>query len=267
MKDSIADGILNGGATTPFWYQGPGTILSSPWSPVTSTVPIYNTQTAYRLAVSRAGSLPYDQIDSLVLNQVKTLGNAPTGTTAGTAGPDGTLYTSQAQTGLGNNGYGAIVGGTAALDADQDGMPDYWEKSMGSNPNSNDAMTIGAGGYTLLEQYINWLGNLHALAGKDSAINIDSSARPAASPPHRLRFSAVGSASTEPAVHAGRWPHGPFHACPGLLRVGWFFIYGHWYRWKRLHRHGERTGICRRQPQRAGCYYRAFLRGIDRDIL
>jgi len=176
LKDNNLDGALNGSATTPYWYQGPGTILTSPWSPLTNAVPPYNTQTAYRLTTSQAGALPYDAMDSLILNQVKTLGNAPTGTTAGTAGPNGSLYTTQAQTGLGNNGYGSISSGTPALDADGDGMPDYWEKSMGSNPNSNDAMIIGGDGYTLIEKYINWLADLHAITTKDAAADIDLSA-------------------------------------------------------------------------------------------
>jgi len=175
LKDNNLDGTLNGSTTTPFWYQGPGTVLGAPWSAVTAAANIYNTQTAYHLAVSRAGALPYDQIDSLVLNQVKTLGNAPTGTIAGTAGPDGSLYTTQAQTGLGNNGYGTVNTGAAALDTDGDGMPDYWEKSIGSNPNANDAMTMGGGGYTLIEHYINWLADTHALTAKDSPVDIDLS--------------------------------------------------------------------------------------------
>ena len=45
-----------------------------------------------------------------------------TGLTAGTVGPDGGLYTSQAQTGLPNNGYGSIAGGTRPADGDNDGM-------------------------------------------------------------------------------------------------------------------------------------------------
>ena len=61
-------------------------------------------------------------------------------------GPDSGLYTSQAQTGLDNNGYGLIRSGNKDLDTDNDGMPDYWEKANGSDVNVNDAMQIASDG-------------------------------------------------------------------------------------------------------------------------
>jgi hypothetical protein len=84
-----------------------------------------------------------DQVDDLVLSQVKTLGNGTTGTGAGTTGPDGSLYTSSNQTGLGNNGYGTINGGIAPM------IPMVMharllEKAVGLNIAANDAMTIVA---------------------------------------------------------------------------------------------------------------------------
>lgn len=172
MKDNNLDGTLNGSATTPYWYQGPGTILSSPWSPFPAAT-IYSAATAYRLTTSDAGALPRDQMDSLIINQVRTLGKGTTGTVAGTVGPNSGLYTSQAQTGLTNNGYGVINGGTKSLDTDNDGMPDYWEKTMGSDPAVDDSRTLAADGYTLLEHYINWLADPHAVASTDSSVDVD----------------------------------------------------------------------------------------------
>jgi autotransporter-associated beta strand protein len=173
LFDSDSDGTLNGSITTPYWYQGGGTVLSTPWSPVTTGVPVYDPASAYRIAVSQAGALPRDQIDDLVLSQIKTLGYGPTGTGAGTAGPDGSLYTSQTQTGLGNNGYGVINGGIAPTDSDLDGMPDFWEKTVGLNPASNDAMTLAADGYANIEHYLNWLADPHALTATNTAVNVD----------------------------------------------------------------------------------------------
>lgn len=174
LFDDNSDGALNGSITTPYWYQGgSGTILTSPWSPVTTNVPVYSPATAYRIAVSQAGALPRDPVDNLVISQMKTLGNAPTGTGAGTAGPDGSLYTSQAQTGLGNNGYGTINGGIPATDSDVDGMPDYWEQTVGLNPYSNDAMTLAADGYANIEHYLNWLADPHALTITNAPVDVD----------------------------------------------------------------------------------------------
>jgi autotransporter-associated beta strand protein len=173
LYDSDSDGTLNGSITTPYWYQGEGTVLSAPWSSLTTNVPTYSPVSAYRIAVSQAGALPRDQVDDLVISQTKTLGNGPTGTGVGTAGPDGGLYTSQTQTGLGNNGYGVINGGIPALDGDGDGMPDYWELTVGLSPTSNDAMTIAADGYANIEHYLNWLADLHALTATNTAVDVD----------------------------------------------------------------------------------------------
>ena len=78
-----------------------------------------------------------------------TLGKGTTGPAPTPSVPTAALYTSQAQTGLPNNGYGAIAGGTRPADADNDGMPDSWERATGSNPGADDAMTKAADGYTL----------------------------------------------------------------------------------------------------------------------
>ncbi|MGH7950301.1 MAG: autotransporter-associated beta strand repeat-containing protein [Limisphaerales bacterium] len=174
LFDSNSDGALNGSITTPYWYQGgTGTILSSPWSPVTTSVPTFSTAGAYRYAISAAGTLPRDQMDNLVVSQVKTLGNGTTGTGAGTVGPDGGLYTSQSQTGLGNNGYGVINGGIPATDSDGDGMPDFWELTVGLNPYADDAMTIAADGYANIEHYLNWLADPHAQTATNTSVDVD----------------------------------------------------------------------------------------------
>ena len=173
LKDTDENGALSGSITTPYWYQGGGTVLGSPWSPVTATIPTYSPNTAYRYAVSSAGVTPRDQIDDLVISQVKTLGNGPTGTGAGTAGPGGGLYTSQTQTGLGNNGYSTILGGVPALDTDGDGMPDFWEQANGSNLGLNDAMALDPDGYAKIEKYINWLADPHAQTSTNTPVTVD----------------------------------------------------------------------------------------------
>ena len=175
LKDTSLDGVLNGSTTVPLpGYQGGGTILSAPWSTWTTNpnVTIYTPQAAYRIAVSQAGALPRDEMDSLLLGQIKTLGNGPTGTGAGTAGPGGGFYTSQTQTGLGNNGYGTINGGAPAIDSDGDGMPDFWEAAAGlDSNNSNDSTNLTLSGYSQLEIYLNWLAGPHVVANS-ATVNI-----------------------------------------------------------------------------------------------
>ena len=174
LYDSDSDGSLNGTITTPYWYQGGGTVLSAPWSPITTNIPTYSPAAAYRIALSQAGALPFSQVDNLVISQIKTLGSGTVGTGVGTAGPDGGLYHSQINTGLGNNGYGCINGGLPAPDSDGDGMPDYWEAAVGLNPNSSsDAMTIAADGYANIEHYINWLADPHALSITNNAVDVN----------------------------------------------------------------------------------------------
>lgn len=174
LKDNNRNGTLDGAETTPYWYQGQGTILNAAWSPMNSLNPA-DTKSAYRISVSQAGALPHDAMDSLIMSQVVTLGKGTTGLGAGTVGPDGGLYTTQTQTGLPNQGYGDIPGGSAPADADKDGMPDFWEKTTGSNPAADDAMKKGDGGYALIERYINWLGAPHATVASGASVDVDLS--------------------------------------------------------------------------------------------
>jgi autotransporter-associated beta strand protein len=170
LRDSNEDGLLNGSATSPSGV----TVLGSPWSPLTAAIPTLNTASAFKRVLSGSGALPRDQVDSLVLDQTRTLGNAPTGTGPGTAGPDGGLYTHQSQTGLGNSGYGIINGGTAPTDTDGDGLPDYWETAMGLDPsNPNDSTNLTLAGYQQIEIYLNWLGGPHATSPQNSFMDYD----------------------------------------------------------------------------------------------
>jgi autotransporter-associated beta strand protein len=175
MKDTSKDGALNGSLTTPYWYQGTGTILSSPWSSWTTVIPTMTPELAYRYDVSSVGAFPRDEVDRLILSQVKTLGSGTTGTGTNTAGPGTGLYTSQTQTGLSNNGYGTIVGLTAPTDTDRDGMPDYWELALGSATNSANALTNTATGYTLLENYLNYLAAPHAVTQTNTPVDVNLS--------------------------------------------------------------------------------------------
>ena len=226
LKDTNRNGVLDGAATTPYWYQGEGTILTSPWSTETTAKTPLSTLSAARVAMSQAGTLPRDPIDALIISQVMTLGMGTTGLGAGTVGPDGALYTSQAQTGLPNNGYGAIAGGTRPTDTDNDGMPDSWESATGSNPGANDAMTKAADGYALIERYVNWLAVPHATPRRaprsTSIVGVHVRLQPRVADLRR-----VGAAERDGHA-AGRRAHG---AIPARERLPRGVVV-------RLHRHG-----------------------------
>ena len=175
LKDTNLNGVLDGAATTPYWYQGTGTVLTTPWSTETNGTKPLDTLSAARVAMSLAGTLPRDTIDALIISQVMTLGKGTTGGGANTAGPGSALYTSQTETGLSNSGYGAITGGTRPTDTDDDGMPDTWEQATGSSPATADAMTKAADGYALIEHYVNWLAGFHAATNVGTAVAVDLS--------------------------------------------------------------------------------------------
>ena len=62
-------------------------------------------------------------------------------------------------------GLGEIVGGTAPLDSDHDGIPDAWETAHGLDPrDAADAAGGDFSGYTHLEVYLNGLATPPSVA-------------------------------------------------------------------------------------------------------
>jgi pectate lyase len=171
LKDDDLNGSFDGAVTHPSWYQGTGTVLHAPWSSESATP--YDAASAYRIAVSRAGALPRDPVDALVISQVRTLGKGTTGTGANTTGPGDALYTSQTQTGLPNDGYGDLPEAAAPTDSDHDGMPDFWEQATGSDPALDDAMKKAPDGYALVERYLDWLAEPHAVSAAGASVDLD----------------------------------------------------------------------------------------------
>ncbi len=89
--DSNKNGTLDGKTLA---LGGGATALSAPWSSTTSSIPTSSATSAYSYVVANAGALPRDQVDSLVIGNVTSLGRT------------GSLWTTQKATGLGNDGYG-----------------------------------------------------------------------------------------------------------------------------------------------------------------
>jgi hypothetical protein len=146
MLDSNHDGTLNGSG---MGLPGGVTALTAPFAPSTTTLSTASAADAYASDVAHSGALPQDDVDALVIADVKSLGTT------------GHLWTSESQTNLANGGYGTLAGGTPPLDTDGDGIPDAWETMHGLNPNDPaDALLIyGCTGYTNLEEYLNQLAD------------------------------------------------------------------------------------------------------------
>jgi hypothetical protein len=144
LLDSNADGTLNG---TDAGQPGGTTKATKANSTDTASLPTTSAADAYADVLANAGAWPKnrDQVDSLVVADVKSLGKS------------GKLWTDQNATGLTNQGYGTLAGGTAPVDTDKDGMPDAWETKYGLNPNDPSDATgdFDKTGYTNIEKYIN----------------------------------------------------------------------------------------------------------------
>ncbi|MBR4559123.1 MAG: hypothetical protein IKO21_06110 [Fibrobacter sp.] len=162
MIDTNKDGVLNGTASSIYYYQGAGEELSKPWSELTTSGPMLTAASAWRYVNSQSGVLPYDDIDSLIWHQVGTLGK------------EGALVKSVGAMGIKtNNGWGEVIAGTAAADSDKDGVPDYFEEAMGYDKSKDDAMTKESDGYVRIERYINWLGASHMRIVDDASRDFD----------------------------------------------------------------------------------------------
>ena len=83
-----------------------------------------------------------------------------------------------ADTGASSGGYGTLNSMPAPADTDRDGMPDYWEAALGSNPAVDDHTNqVPAGafipnvpaGYTLLEEYLHFKATPHAVVARSFA--------------------------------------------------------------------------------------------------
>lgn len=95
LLDPDRNGSLGGSALA---LGGGATALGSPWASTTNSIATQSAASAYSWDLANAGDLPRDQVDALVAADVSS------------AGTSGHLWSSQTQTGLGNDGYGTISG-------------------------------------------------------------------------------------------------------------------------------------------------------------
>ena len=100
-----------------------------------------DTAAAYSNVLRQAGSsLHRDSVDQRIIQEVTER--------------TGMIIVSQSEVG----GYPVLVGGTAPVDSDRDGMPDSWENARGLDPDDpEDRNDIAPNAYTYLENYLNTL--------------------------------------------------------------------------------------------------------------
>ncbi|SHL36162.1 Por secretion system C-terminal sorting domain-containing protein [Chitinophaga jiangningensis] len=141
--DSSRNGLFDPYVIPQSQYVGPPDFQASPYPyPSLPTEPanvLVNT-----LLPSVGASLPYrDYADYYVVNEVKSFGKK------------GELIANENSLPFGAPTIWPLWSGNPRTDTDNDGMPDDWESTNGTNPGVNDAMTITASGYTNIENYIN----------------------------------------------------------------------------------------------------------------
>jgi hypothetical protein len=181
--DVNRNGLLDGDAGGWEMFNGVFTKVEKPFDvPPVATDPSI---LAYGRVLSLAGALPWrrDDVDARVTQQVLT-------------GSGGIIDTTD-QVG----GWPKLISEQPAPDFDQDGMPDYWELAMGSDPRSADQNgDVDGNGYTNLEEYLNWLGAPHGLTETNRSLKVDPTLFTAglAHPRLAIEKSVQGTASLSP---------------------------------------------------------------------
>jgi autotransporter-associated beta strand protein len=144
LVDTDNNGVLNGSQLITNGNFNPivsATAFCFPPVSVTMDPPTL----AYYKVGSQAGcSLVRDSVDNQLVSHLLSLGT------------QGQHYTNEVQL-----GSMTLPNGSASTDTDQDGMPDEWELATGSNYQVPDNNVVATNGYTLLENYLNWMAAPH----------------------------------------------------------------------------------------------------------
>ena len=143
LQDSNRDGIYN-----PAEFTGDG---GGDRQPTAYDYPALERWAAKdlidKLLPDVGASLPYrDLADCYMVDEVLSYGKK------------GNLITNENELPIGVPTSWSWFKGEKPQDTDGDGMPDVWEAANGTNPQTNDAMTIAANGYANIENYINSIG-------------------------------------------------------------------------------------------------------------
>ncbi len=156
QRDNLIDGNLNGirDGVDIGWTMFLGSYSRASDRFEFPQVETDDAGTAYRRVLGEAGcSLVRDPVDARIISEVMCEG--------------GRIIDSQEQVG----GWPELVGRPAALDTDQDGMPDAWEREHGLDPQDpTDGRLARSDGYTNLERYLNELATLRGPPGRRAVV-------------------------------------------------------------------------------------------------
>ncbi len=140
LEDLNLDGVFNPAAVGNARFstlQLVGTRFAYP-APITELT----ASAALDWVLARAGaSHRRDRTDDYVVAEVRSYGT------------QGAFIFNESEMG----GIGSVAAGRKAPDADNDGVPDWWEVAAGTNPAVADATVLGADGYLAIERYLNAL--------------------------------------------------------------------------------------------------------------
>ncbi len=193
VEGSLLDGNVNGvldvsrrdfdAATGDYRRLEAAVPLTANFQPPSASNPIVglpvtldDALTAYKKVVSWAGPLRLDvrsneplrdEVDALLIDDLVAQRRRHR------------FYQQIGATGIGNDGFGTLASTETPPDADQDGMPDYWERAVGLDAGVDDhaervpdctfAFVPANSGYTWLEDYLQFLAIPHGVVAGSAA--------------------------------------------------------------------------------------------------
>ena len=164
--DSNRNTVLDGSDTGWSMFTGIFTPLGSRYAALPQTT-MDNPTTAYERVLAFVGaSQSRDSADNRVIRTVRQHNGSIIDFISPTNFPSDYITNNVSGTNyIGVNPWPPLNSAAAPLDADQDGMPDYWERNLGLNPNAANNNHTNASGYTDLEDYLNFFGAPHNFGG------------------------------------------------------------------------------------------------------
>lgn len=192
LIDADGNGALNGVDNGYGIVSGSPAVYTTPFAGAPVAITTDDPLTAYKKVLSSSGALRLDaayagplrdELDDLLIESVENqesilvAKDTPVTTDPDEPPSNGEQHLAD-DYGISNNGFGTLNSTAYPTDSDGDGMPDFWEITIGSDhttANHNDAVQSGAyipaspTGYTLLEEYLHFKSIPHAVISKNTA--------------------------------------------------------------------------------------------------